>query len=211
MEAEREMIRLKSVRYMQGRLGEELEGRITGITSRGIFVELEEVPVDGFVPRENLPPGFRYQEEAWSWVVPHSGWSLRPGDRVLVQVLRADLRARQIEFALMARAGRGSPSRASRDGRSKGKGRRGGSRIAAHEGLSSDRGGRSGGRRGRSSDRGGRSGGRGGQSSDRGGRSGGRGGQSSDRGGRSGGRGGRAGGKRTRPGGQGGGPRRRGR
>ncbi len=116
MEAEREMIRLKMVRYMERRLGDQLDGRVTGITPRGVFVELETVPVDGFIPRESLPAGSRFTSDSFCWIIPHTGWSLRPGDSVAVQVQRCDIRARQIEFAFPHRRLNG-PGRRPRRGR----------------------------------------------------------------------------------------------
>ncbi len=101
-EAEREIIRLKSARYMDERLGKEAQGHVSGITPRGLFVELDRVPVDGFVPSQTLPHRAQFVEERLAWTDPRSGWELRPGDPVRVQVVAVDLRLRRIEFRLVS-------------------------------------------------------------------------------------------------------------
>jgi ribonuclease R len=110
-EAEREMIRLKAVRYMERNLGEEAAGHVTALTPHGLFVELDEIPVEGFVAREGLPPGVRYEGERMSWIAERSGWELRPGDPVHVVVGRCDLRARRIDFFLAATGARKTRAR----------------------------------------------------------------------------------------------------
>ena len=49
MEAERDVVELKKVQFMQRHLGEEFDGFITGVTGFGFFVELEELFVEGLV------------------------------------------------------------------------------------------------------------------------------------------------------------------
>ncbi|MGE5127143.1 MAG: ribonuclease R, partial [Betaproteobacteria bacterium] len=48
-EAERELVEWKKVRYMAGRLGEAFWGYVTGVQAFGLFVELEEIYVQGLV------------------------------------------------------------------------------------------------------------------------------------------------------------------
>ncbi|MEZ4655330.1 MAG: S1 RNA-binding domain-containing protein [Candidatus Eisenbacteria bacterium] len=99
--AEREIIRLKSVRYLEERLGKEAAGHVTGITPRGLFVELDRVPVDGFVPAQTLPHRAQFVEERLAWIDSRSGWELRPGDAVRIQIVAADVRLRRTEFVLL--------------------------------------------------------------------------------------------------------------
>ena len=48
-DAEREGVRVKGLRLLETRLGERASGSITGLDPRGFFVELDDIPVDGFV------------------------------------------------------------------------------------------------------------------------------------------------------------------
>ena len=116
-EAEREMVRLKTARFMERRLGAEFAGHITGMISAGLFVELDSMPVEGFVPRDSLPPGFRLADERPVFLHDRSREEFRAGDPVRVVVARVDLRARRVEFALVRVAGprgRGRRDRARR-------------------------------------------------------------------------------------------------
>ena len=54
MEAEREAVKLKKVRFMRDKPGEEFSGFITGVTAFGLFIELEEIFVEGLVPITSL-------------------------------------------------------------------------------------------------------------------------------------------------------------
>lgn len=111
-EADREMARLKTARFLERQVGSEFAGFVTALTPRGLFVELLRWPVEGFVVREGMPPGSRFLEDRMAWVQSRSGWELRPGDKVRVIVVAADVRNRRIDFALVPpdsrrRTGRG--------------------------------------------------------------------------------------------------------
>jgi len=123
-EAEREMKKLLSARFAEGRLGEEHDGHVVALTARGLFVELVSFPLEGFLPREALPDGLRFVQERMAWVDSRARWELRPGDKVRVQIVRVDLRARRTTFGLVAVAPpgpkrRGGPA-GQRAGRSRG-------------------------------------------------------------------------------------------
>ena len=91
--------------YMQDKLGEEFDGTITSVTSFGIFVELDEVYVDGLVHITALhndyyhfdPIGHRLTGE-------RTGNVYRLGDRLRVQVALVNLDERKIDFVLVASA-----------------------------------------------------------------------------------------------------------
>jgi ribonuclease R len=101
--AEREIVRIKVLRWAEMHLGECHWGRVVGLTGSGLFVELEEFPVEGFIPRATLRAGSRLQEERLAFVEGRSKWELRLGDRVEVQIARVDLRERMLDLHLVAR------------------------------------------------------------------------------------------------------------
>jgi ribonuclease R len=86
---------------MQGKLGERFDGTITSVTSFGIFVQLDEIYVDGLVHITALdndyyhfdPIGHRLHGE-------RSGNVYRLGDRLRIQVAAVNLDDRKIDFVL---------------------------------------------------------------------------------------------------------------
>jgi ribonuclease R len=86
---------------MQDKLGERFDGTITSVTSFGIFVQLDEIYVDGLVHITALdndyyhfdPIGHRLHGE-------RTGTVYRLGDRVRIQVAAVNLDDRKIDFVL---------------------------------------------------------------------------------------------------------------
>jgi ribonuclease R len=99
--------------FMQDKLGERFEGTITSVTSFGIFVQLDEVYIDGLVHITALdndyyhfdPIGHRLHGE-------RTGSVYRLGDRLRVQVAAVNLDDRKIDFVLAEPQAKGkAPSR----------------------------------------------------------------------------------------------------
>jgi ribonuclease R len=100
-EAERELIEWKKVRFMAGKLGEVFSGYVTGVQAFGLFVELEEVYVQGLVHVSSMTDDYyRFDERAHLLKGENTRRTYRLGDRVEIQVVRVDLERRQIDFAL---------------------------------------------------------------------------------------------------------------
>ena len=100
-DAEREAVKVKGMRFMEGRLGEQGSGIITGLIPQGFFVELDDVPVEGFV-RLSLylddhfvldPAGVRLTGRR-----TRRRFSL--GDTVRVTVARVDVPGRECDLAI---------------------------------------------------------------------------------------------------------------
>jgi ribonuclease R len=101
-EAERELIEWKKVRFMAGKLGEAFSGYLTGVQAFGLFVELEDIYVQGLVHVSSMTDDYyRFDEQAHRLRGENTGQVYRLGDRVEVQVVRVDLDRRQIDFALV--------------------------------------------------------------------------------------------------------------
>jgi ribonuclease R len=101
-EAERELIEWKKVRFMAGKLGQVYAGYVTGVQSFGLFVELEEVFVQGLVHVSSMTDDYYlFNERAHTLQGESLKRIYRLGDRVEVQVARVDLDRRRIDFALM--------------------------------------------------------------------------------------------------------------
>ncbi len=101
-EAERETDKLKKVEYMEGHLGEEYDGVISGVTRWGIYVELPNT-VEGLVHVTKLPGYDRYvfREESGEMVGTATGRVFRLGMPVRVKAVSCDRVVRTIDFDLV--------------------------------------------------------------------------------------------------------------
>jgi ribonuclease R len=101
-DATREALDWIKCEYMQSRLGEEMTGLVSGVADFGLFVELEELPVDGLVHVSGLGADyFRHERDRHCLVGTRSGVVFRLGDRLKVRVARVDLETRRIDFDLV--------------------------------------------------------------------------------------------------------------
>jgi ribonuclease R len=102
MEAEREIVNRKKVKFMRGKIGEEFNGYISAVVSFGIFVELEGFFIDGLVHITRLPPDqYRFFEKRHTLLGEHTRKAFRLGDRVRVRVDAASLERKQVDFSLI--------------------------------------------------------------------------------------------------------------
>ncbi len=100
-EAERELVEWKKVRFMAGRLGEEFPGYVTGVQAFGLFVELDEIYVQGLVHVSSMADDYyRFDERKHLLLGENTRRAYRLGDRVTVRVARVDLERRTVDFAL---------------------------------------------------------------------------------------------------------------
>ena len=100
--AERASIRYKQVEFMQDRLGEIYDGLISGVTEWGFYVELDESMCEGIVPIRDLADDYYdFDEKNYCLIGRRHGVRYTLGDRVKVQVARADLDRKQLDFALI--------------------------------------------------------------------------------------------------------------
>jgi len=100
--AERASIKYKQVEFMQEHLGEIYSGVISGVTEWGIYVELDDNLCEGLVPIRDLE-GDYYDFDEKNYCLTgrkrHRKYTL--GDKVKVQVARADLDKKQLDFYLI--------------------------------------------------------------------------------------------------------------
>jgi ribonuclease R len=145
VEAERESIRIKQVEYMKRHEGEEFTAVIDGVTSYGLFVELEDTLVEGLVHVRSLGDDFyRFDKRGRQLIGERSGRRFRLGDTVRVQVARVDSIGRQIDFIIVHEPQVGRPSVSDEKGKTVRKPRGGadGSRRGARGGAGNRRGGK---------------------------------------------------------------------
>jgi ribonuclease R len=112
MEAERDVVELKKVQFMQRHLGEEFDGFITGVTGFGFFVELEELFVEGLVHITTLDDDlYSYMEKQHSLIGRRLKRVFRIGDKTRVTVAAVVPATRRIEFVLVGHTASAPPVR----------------------------------------------------------------------------------------------------
>ena len=127
-EASRDVENWLKCYFMQDKLGESFTGTVAGVTTFGIFVQLDELYVEGLVHVTGLGQDyFQYDEARHLLRGERTGKTFGLTDRVTVQVAKVDLEARKIDLvlaegegAVAAPAQDRQPSRAD-EGRGKGK------------------------------------------------------------------------------------------
>jgi ribonuclease R len=105
-EAEREVLEWKKVIFMRDKVGQQYAGIITGVAPFGVFVELEEIFVQGLVPVATIGGDFWvFLDREHRLRGESTGRDLRLGDHVRVEVKSIDEDRHQIEFRLLEVAG----------------------------------------------------------------------------------------------------------
>lgn len=101
-DAERELIEWKKVRFMQDRIGEEFAGIVLNVAKFGLFVELDDLFVEGLVPLASLQGDrYRFNEYSRQIIGEFSGHKFSVGDSVRVILDRIDAIENKLQFALV--------------------------------------------------------------------------------------------------------------
>ncbi len=100
--AERASIKYKQVEFLADHLGEVYDGVISGVTEWGLYVELDSNKCEGMVPIRDLTDDYyEFDEKNYCIVGRHTNTRYRLGDKITIQVARANLDRKQIDFAIV--------------------------------------------------------------------------------------------------------------
>lgn len=95
MEVEREVVDLYRVLLMQSRVGQKLDGAVTGVTPNGVYVALDEPYVDVLIRLEGLgPDSYELSDDELALVGQRSGDRVELGQRVSVVIEEASIQRR---------------------------------------------------------------------------------------------------------------------
>jgi ribonuclease R len=101
-EASRDVQAWLKCQYMKQFLGEEFSGKVTAVTSFGLFVTLDQVYVEGLIHITELGGEyFRFDEARQELRGERTGTRYGIGTQVQIQVVRVDADARKIDFVLV--------------------------------------------------------------------------------------------------------------
>lgn len=101
VEAERETNDLKKAEFMLDKIGEEYVGIISGVTSFGIFVQLDQT-IEGMIHVSYLTDDYyHYDDQSYSLIGERTGQIFRIGDSVRIRVSKVNLDERRVDFELV--------------------------------------------------------------------------------------------------------------
>lgn len=99
--AERDSIKYKMVEFMADKIGNEYPAHISGITSYGIYCEIDENHCEGMVPMHDLDDDYYdFDERNYCLVGRRHHNKYQLGDPVKIKVARANVEKRQLDFTL---------------------------------------------------------------------------------------------------------------
>lgn len=101
MEVERQVVDLYRALLMRERIGEEFSGSISGVTTAGLFIEIDEPYVEGLVRSERLDEDYELNEKTLRYEAPRLSKSLGLGDQVRVRIDSVSVPQRRIELSLL--------------------------------------------------------------------------------------------------------------
>ncbi|MCL4550912.1 MAG: ribonuclease R [Bacteroidetes bacterium] len=100
--AERLSVKLKQIEYLEGKVGEEFHGVVSGITHFGIFVELSQTLAEGLIRLRDLEDDYYiFDEKNYAINGRRTGRRIRLGDKVNVKLIRVDGEKRELDFILL--------------------------------------------------------------------------------------------------------------
>ncbi len=103
MAAERETVDRLIAHHLAGRIGEEFDGRVGGVTKSGLFVALPAYGADGFIPISTLGMDyFIYDEAHQALSGEKTGLGYRLGDSVKVKLVEAIPLAGALRFEMVS-------------------------------------------------------------------------------------------------------------
>ena len=103
MAAERETVDRLIAHHLAGRIGEEFDGRVAGVTKSGLFIALPDYGADGFVPVSTLGTDyFVYDEAHQALTGEKTGLGYQLGDAVKVKLVEAVPLAGALRFEMQS-------------------------------------------------------------------------------------------------------------
>jgi ribonuclease R len=119
---ERESVKIKMVEYFADQIGAVFDGHISGVVRRGLFVEIEDMMAEGFLPYSSFGDDYYiYDEVKHQAIGKHGQKRYRLGDSIEVVIAKVDREKREIELLSGAQF---EQNNSGRRGRRKGKRRK---------------------------------------------------------------------------------------
>ena len=102
MEIERETLKIMKIEYMKKHIGDEFKAVISGVVRYGLFVEIIDLLVEGFVRLRDLNDDYYdFDEKNYALIGRRKKYRYRLGDKVKVKVERVDAEKHDIDFIII--------------------------------------------------------------------------------------------------------------
>ena len=99
--AERDSIKYKMVEFMAEKLGETYDAHISGITSYGIYAEIDENHCEGMIPMRDLGDDYYdFDERDFCLIGRRHHHKYQLGNAIRIQVAKANLEKKQLDFTV---------------------------------------------------------------------------------------------------------------
>ncbi len=100
-EAERDSIKMKQVEFLSERIGEEFDAVISGVSDRGLYVELKETRAEGMIRIRDVGDDFfTYDEKRYRIVGERTKKEYALGDPIKVKLLAARIAEKELDFGI---------------------------------------------------------------------------------------------------------------
>ncbi len=100
--AERASVKYKQVEFLSDKLGQTFDGVISGVTEWGFYVEINVNKCEGMVPIRDLDDDYyEFDNKNYCLIGRRNKKVYRLGDAVTIQVARANLERKQLDFTLV--------------------------------------------------------------------------------------------------------------
>jgi ribonuclease R len=108
-DAERELRALLVLQLMVEHIGESFDGFVTGVTPKGVYVQIAKYLADGMIPKHDLPGDTTRSDRPPTWKIDdrsgalydiHSGRSFSIGDSLKVTIATVDLATRRMDLVV---------------------------------------------------------------------------------------------------------------
>jgi ribonuclease R len=99
-EAEWEAVSIKSLEFMKRHEGEEMDAYVAGVQNYGLFMELADFPVEGFIPKAALRDDrYDLDDDGYMLVGQRTGRRIKLADKMRVKILKVDPWGQQMDLA----------------------------------------------------------------------------------------------------------------
>lgn len=103
MEAERDSVKFFQLLFIADHVGQEFTGKVSGLIERGIFTELDDNHVEGFIAFEEMDEPFVLAASRLKVMGRRSGITLSMGDRIRVRIESAELSSKRVQMSFVGK------------------------------------------------------------------------------------------------------------